>query len=128
MHHLGEFAALRITRPHSQPNWNLLRESSIDHDTLVRISTPWSMPAMSSSSVDAPGSTLRLAMRSMGGRFQEQARVLATPAMPARAWRDGAAQRALEDALADEVLALGGQPVVVPAVAGELLRRAWDRR
>ena len=29
-----------IKRPRSQPNWNLLRESSIDHERLVRISTP----------------------------------------------------------------------------------------
>ena len=29
-----------MRRPYSQPNWNLLRESSIDHEQLVSISTP----------------------------------------------------------------------------------------
>ena len=74
-----------MTRPRSQPNWNLLRESSIDHDRLVSSSTPRSMPATRSSNVASPGSRLRFAMRSIGGRFQLSARELATPCRLARA-------------------------------------------
>ena len=43
-------------------------------------------------------------MRSIGGRFQLSARALATPASPARCLRDRAAERALEDAVVDQVL------------------------
>jgi hypothetical protein len=74
-------------RPYSQPNWNLLRESSIDHDRLVCMSTPSSVAATMSSKGEAPGSTLRFDMRSIGGRFQLHARVVATPSMSARCRR-----------------------------------------
>jgi hypothetical protein len=37
-------------------------------------------------------------MRSMGGRFQLEARVVAAPRPPARCWRQGAAERAFEEA------------------------------
>jgi len=74
-----------ISRPRSQPNWNLLRESSIDQELLVSISTPRSIEPTSSSKVDVPGSMLRFAIRSIGGRFQLSARALATPGKPARA-------------------------------------------
>ena len=74
-----------MTWPISQPNWNLLRESSIDQEMFVRINTPSSIEAIISSSVDLPGSILRLAMRSIGARFHEHARELATPFIPARA-------------------------------------------
>ncbi len=57
----------------------------MDQELLVSISTPRSMPAIISSSVASPGSRFRLAMRSIGGRFQLSARELATPAIPARA-------------------------------------------
>ena len=41
-------------------------------------------------------------MRSIGGRFQLSARALATPGEPGARLRDRAAQRALQDAVADE--------------------------
>ena len=89
----------RSARPHSQPNWNLLRESSIDHEQLVSISTPRSMRARPSASNDrSPGSRLRLAIRSIGGRFQPSARALATPGDAGARLRDRAAERTLEDA------------------------------
>jgi DnaA family protein len=48
--------------------------------------TPFSMPATISSKVLSPGSRFRFAIRSIGGRSQEQARELATPAFPDRDW------------------------------------------
>jgi hypothetical protein len=73
-----------MSSPHSQPNWNLLRESSMDQDTLVRTSTPRRIDAIISSSVLPPGSTLMFAMRSIGGRFHAHARAFAVPGNPAR--------------------------------------------
>jgi hypothetical protein len=67
--------------PHSQPNWNLLRESSIDQDVLVFISTPSSIDATMSAKVVVPGSTFRFDIRSIGGRFQLSARAVATPSI-----------------------------------------------
>src|SRR6185295_12462561 len=55
-----------ISWPHSQPNWNLLRESSIDQELFVAIRTPCSIPAIMASRSALPGSMLRLAMRSIG--------------------------------------------------------------
>ena len=42
-------------------------------------------------------------MRSIGGRFQLSARAFATPRQPGARLRDRAAERPLEDAVADQV-------------------------
>ena len=67
-------------------------------------------------------------MRSMGGRFQLSARALATPGMLGARLRDRAAERPLEDAVADQVRFFGGRAVVVEGVARELVGHASDRR
>ena len=68
--------------PHSQPNWNLLRESSIDHERLVlHQHAALDRRRSARRSVASPGSTLRLAMRSIGG------------AVPAASARVGDARR-----------------------------------
>src|SRR5688500_10221939 len=54
----------------------------MDHDTLVRIITACWLPATSSSIDVEPGSTVRVAMRSMAGRLH--GRALAKQEFPAR--------------------------------------------
>ena len=56
----------------------------MDHEQFVCMYTPRSIDAIISSKLEVPGSKLRLAMRSIGGRFQLQARALATPGRSAR--------------------------------------------
>ena len=58
----------------------------MDQEQLVCMYTPRSTAAIIASRLALPGSRLRLAMRSIGGRFQLQARALATPGRSARTW------------------------------------------
>src|SRR5579864_5950425 len=65
-----------ISHPFCVPNWKLSRRSSMLQERLVSRYTPRSVPAIISSTLDAPGSRLTLVMRISGIRAQPSARIV----------------------------------------------------
>ena len=71
---------------------------------------------------------LRFAMRSIGGRFQLDAREFATPGMLRALLRQRTAERPLEHAVADQVVLVRARAVVVECVGCRFFAQCRDRR